>query len=115
MKVRNLLIWILTVALLFGLTGCGGAATENSAGDSFYWQDYYDAEMPQEEKAEAGIVTDASDGQSTASLPENRKLIRTIRMDAETEDMDPLLASLEKKIRELGGYVENREVYNGST
>lgn len=110
MKVRNLLIWILTVALLFGLTGCGGAATENSAGGA-----YYDAEMPQEEKAEAGIVTDASDGQSTASLPENRKLIRTIRMDAETEDMDPLLASLESKIRELDGYVENREVYNGSS
>ena len=35
--------------------------------------------------------------------------------DAETEDMGPLISALEERIGQLGGYIENREVYNGST
>lgn len=47
-------------------------------------------------------------------LPENQKLVRKIWLDAETENLDDLLGQVEQRIGELSGYVEQREVYNGS-
>ena len=37
-----------------------------------------------------------------------------VQTEAETEELDTLLTALDKKIAELDGYVETREVYNGS-
>lgn len=54
-------------------------------------------------------------GDGTPSLPEAQKLIRTVWLGAETEDLDTLLATVEARIAELGGYVESRKVYNGSS
>lgn len=107
MKVRKWLLCLLAVVLLFSMTACGGAASESM-------DNYYRAEEPKAE-AEFGkeLVTDAASG--AADLPENRKLIKTVRMQAETETLDEMLAALDSKIGELGGYVESREVYNGST
>ena len=45
--------------------------------------------------------------------PENQKLIRTMRIQAQTQELDPLLAQMESQIKQLGGYVENKSVYNG--
>jgi hypothetical protein len=47
-------------------------------------------------------------------LPESQKLVRKIWLDAETENLDDLLGQVEQRIGELSGYVEQREVYNGS-
>lgn len=47
-------------------------------------------------------------------LPQNQKLVRKIWLDAETEDLDALIRQVDQKIAELSGYVEEREVYNGS-
>lgn len=53
--------------------------------------------------------------ESTSSItPQNQKLIRTLYIDAETEDMDPLLENIDAKIAELGGYVESRQVDKAS-
>ena len=104
MKKKNLLSLAMAVLLLLSLTACGGsskAVMENAAADRA------PAAM------ENGMLT--TDSSSTvAVLPQDRKLIRTISMDAETEELETLLTALEEKIAELGGYVENREVYNGS-
>lgn len=104
MKKRNLLACLMALVLIFTLTACGGsskAPMENAAADR--------APTAQEN----GMLT--TDSSSTAAaLPQDRKLIRTISMDAETEELETLLTALEEKIAELGGYVENREVYNGS-
>ena len=35
-------------------------------------------------------------------------------MDAQTREYDAVMAGLDAKIRELGGYVENRDAYNGN-
>lgn len=53
---------------------------------------------------------------STAEVPvaENRKLIRTVNMEAETETLDTLMTALDEKITQLQGYVEMRESYNGA-
>ena len=98
MKVRNLLSALLVLLLLLSLTACGaGAPTqENAAADK-----YYDA--PAEGAPEFGRTETGS--ASATALPADRKLIRTIRMDAETEDLTALLDSLTARITELGGYV----------
>lgn len=97
---------MLTVLLLLSLlTGCGGSSAAESA--------------PKQEAAEEfpgaadGLYTE--EGAGSAILPENRKLIKTVRMDAETEDLDTLLTQVDEQIAALGGYVEVRDVYNGST
>ena len=107
MKVRNLLSALLVLLLLLALTACGaGAPTqENAAADK-----YYDA--PAEGAPEFGRTETGS--ASATALPADRKLIRTIRMDAETEELTALLDSLTARIAELGGYVETKEQYNGS-
>jgi hypothetical protein len=48
------------------------------------------------------------------ALPADRKLIRTIGIDAETEDLTALQDSLTSQIGALGGYVEAKNLRNGS-
>jgi len=105
MKVRKLLCVLLALLLLLSLTACGASAPTNDKAEGIY----YDA--PMETMASAELKTESG---STTVLPANRKLIRTIRMDAETEDLTALLDSLTARIAELGGYVETKELYNGS-
>jgi hypothetical protein len=57
-------------------------------------------------------IYDSSSG--TSNVITDRKLIRRISMDAETEDMAALLDSIDSKVSELGGYVENRSIRSGS-
>lgn len=105
MKKKKLLSLLVALILLFSLTACGGsskAPMENAAADRA------PAMM------ENGMLTTDSSASGAVALPQDRKLIRTISMDAETEDLEVLLTALEEKIGQLGGYVEKREVYNGS-
>ena len=96
---------ILTVLLLLSLlTGCGAKSSVDS--------------VPRQEAAvEApgaanGLYADM--GTENLILPENRKLIKTVYMHAETEDLDGILAQVEEQIQALGGYVEERYIHNGS-
>jgi len=105
MKKKKLLSLAAALLLLLSLTACGGSSkgtVENVAADRA------PAAM------ENGMLTTDSSASGAVELPENRKLIRTISMDAETEELETLLTALEEKIGQLGGYVESREVYNGS-
>lgn len=110
MKVRKYVSITLVLLLLLSLGACGG--NSGTAEDALY-----DMEAPAE--MANGSLTYSSSAKAeegTASaLPENRKLIKTVRIDAETEDLDELLGNLDEKIAALGGYVEDREVYNGSS
>lgn len=106
MKVRKCLSVLLALVLLLTLTACGGASSSKAEAG-------YDMAAP-EEMANGSIVSDSKESPASAALPEGRKLIRTVRMDAETEDLNTLLSALDEKIAALNGYVEGREVYNGS-
>lgn len=60
------------------------------------------------ETAPAGELT--SDSLSLGDAAQtDRKLIKTVTMDAETEHYDELIPALDSKITALGGYVEFRE------
>ena len=109
MKVRKLISPLLVLLLLLSLTACGSASKSeamdmNAAGDM-----YYDA--PMETMASAELESESG---AASVLPADRKLIRTIRMEAETENLTALLDSLTARIGELGGYVESQQLYNGS-
>jgi hypothetical protein len=110
MKIRNLAALALALILLLTLTACGG----NSAPKS---ESAYDAGMasPEAPKEMYGGITDSTTTSGASALPTDRKLIRTVRMEAETENLDSLLSALEEKLAALEGYVQAREIYNGST
>jgi len=114
MKVRKWTSALLVLLLLLSLTACGGTSkspmAENAAGsDRFY------GETPKAEADyEYGVTTDSVQS-AAAQLPSDRKLIRTVNMEAETENLTALLGALEEKLTALNGYVQAREVYNGST
>lgn len=70
----------------------------------------------EEESMDVSASLSGSTGESgSTALPENRKWIVTIYMDAETEDLDSAISAIDREISELGGYVEDQSVYNGST
>lgn len=108
MKVRKSMCILLILVFLLSLTACGGSS--NAKMEAAY---DYAPNAPKEEMSYGSVVTDSAVNHSTA-LPAGRKLIRTVRMTAETEDLNTLLAGLEEQVAALNGYVEGREVYNGS-
>lgn len=122
MKIRKLLAVLLAFVLIVGLfAGCGKAAMDSAGNMMDYPAEAPEAMAPDygydangKLDMESGITDSAAGAPDTTVTPQNQKLIRTIRIDAETEDMDTLLSQVEKRVGELGGYVEAREIYNGS-
>ncbi len=104
---------LLALCLILGLlSGCGASSTPADAGHVTYAEN---------EKSEAydvspGELTDGSTALSAgdAALTENRKLIKTVYLDAESTAYDTLIEGLVEKVAQLGGYVESRESYNSS-
>ena len=87
MNVRKILAYVLCVLLLLGMTACGAEKDyAPNAGDAV---------------EDGGYITEeesAADAESSSALPENRKLIQTAYIDAETEDLDAVLQQLDARI-----------------
>lgn len=98
------------------LSGCGASgstkdaymATESAMEAPSYgvYEEAASMDMADNKMAgsEAGEVVDTS----------NRKLITTVNLSAETDDLDSTVNEVERKVKELGGYIESSNVYNGS-
>lgn len=113
MKTKKYLSILLCAALLIGLlAGCGAKSASGDYGVAYDSAVEAPAAM---EEMESNYKLTESGSDASAVLPESRKWIITVNMDAETEDLDALLASLSKKIASLSGYVESQRVYNGSS
>jgi len=108
---------IVLVAALF--SGCGAASMESGAvmdrvdfngfDDGIY--DSVDTMAPES----AGNKPQSNTEQSTASTNvQNQKLVRTMDVEAETDDLDALLADLDARIKAMGGYWGNKSIRNGS-
>ena len=70
-----------------------------------YDYEYAEAAAAEEPIAEEGSVT----------VPEgavDRKLIKTVNISTETEAFDELVPQLQKRVEELGGYIESISVYD---
>lgn len=136
MKKRNLeakiITGLLTAGMVFSLAACGSVA-----GSKYGISDLMDADFAvasSNEMAAAtadsyydgGFGTDTAESAGTADTTvteegavnvaaTERKLIKTVDMNVETREYDKLLASVESKVTELGGYIESLDAYNGST
>ena len=109
MKIQKYMSLILAVLLAVTLCGCSSAVSKDMAVDNYY---------SALESGAAGIYDGANE---KVEMPSNinapltdRKLIKTVDLNAETEDLDALLEAVTQRVTELGGYVENQRVYNGS-
>lgn len=105
------------------ISGCGSsgsgyeAATDTAAAsmeaavESWDGGIYENSAMADEAKAEEEYgETDVAENVQD----QNRKLIKNVDMSVETEEFDLLIRNVEQKVSELGGYVEQSNVYNGS-
>ena len=114
MKMKKLICLALAALMIASLLcGCGSSA--QSAGSSMSY-----AEAPAmkaeavEEVAYDNAVMDTGAGQSQTALPDSRKWIITVYLNTETEDLDGLLTALDQQMKELGGYLEDQSIRNGS-
>ncbi len=127
-RAKRMLAALLAVLLL---TGCGATSSMDQKADtsapetapgvyntssSTYGENVSAGsamEYPEEEYGEAkqdpGMTGTDQDNQTG-----NRKLIKTVDMDVETKQFQELLTTIADAVRELGGYIQNQNTYNGS-
>ena len=103
MKIRQFFAVFLCICLL--LTACAAEAPADK--EAAHVVQYDRTESPMED-ASTELKTDSAAG-LTAPAQSDRKLIRTVSMDAETENYDALITALEEKLTALGGYTESRQ------
>lgn len=83
------------------------------ASDDMYYADEPEMAMPEEAAAQGEYDTGSSDQAEIleAGTPETqRKLIKNMHMDLETEAFDQLLVNIEARVNALGGYIESSEI-----
>lgn len=142
MRKRLLCAGLLTIVMSTIIMGCGASNKTDSAyamdssyettdeggyymGDDLYvnssaskssYDNYeYETEYIDEEYTEEA-VEEYDSGSNAEMLDEsasNRKLIRNVSMDVETEQFDELIGQIEEKTKALGGYIEDSYTYNG--
>lgn len=107
---KKLFALLLAAFLLAGmLTACGGS----KATDSYNGGVAMDMEAPETGAVDKGIYESVADSSTATEQLTDQKLIKTVEIRAETEDMDALLSQLAEQIRSLGGYTEYQNIYNG--
>ncbi len=99
---RTIFSLLIVLMLLFSLTACGASTSpmENGSYDKM-------------EMESGNAVSDSV--AATPNLPADRKLIRTVRTQAETDNLNDVLTQLEEKLTQFGGYLQQKEIYQGST
>lgn len=103
---------LLCAALL--LSGCG--SVKGDASNSYemaYETAAYDNGIAAE--AAAPMAAQTASGTTGAELPQNRKFIITLYLNAETEELDTSLTAVNESLKAQGGYVESQNIYNGSS
>ena len=103
MKIKRIMALLVLACLL---AGCGAVAKDTvESGMSMDSNGSYDGIYEEFAPGEAGGGTGLTD----------QKLITTVEVNAETEDLDALMGQLGDKITALGGYIEYQDTYYGSS
>ena len=121
MKIKKLIAVLLAVLMLASvLAACAKSTADAEMGY---------AEAPKENANYSNISENIFDSitgdssqmddteiatESIAQTVTDRKLVRRINIDAETEDLDSLICGIDAKVALLGGYIQSRNVYTGS-
>ena len=110
MKMKKLLAFVLVLVMPASVfAGCGASSVNKDMAMP-------EAAAPMEAPMKNNMVMAGSAVTADTIRQESgQKLIRRVNIDAETEDLEALLAELTAQIGALDGYIENQELYNGST
>ncbi len=101
---KKLLSMIICALLVFALMcGCSAAADKESG-----MNDYSDA-VPGG-PGDGVVDTDGSDLSQEVSEIQDRKLIRTVDIYAETKKFDKAISSIEAAIKKTGGYIQQQSI-----
>lgn len=119
-KIKQAFVVLASLLFAAAVSGCGssaGGSDKNTAAVSGMSMEYLDggiydtAAATDEAYAEEGGNASSVEVQEQAT---GRKLIKNVDMSVETEEFDTLIRNVERKVTELGGYVEQSNIYNGS-
>lgn len=98
----------LLLALSLGACGSsGGNSKYDSASSSSAAQD-----MAPEAVTEGGFDGDGETGGTDIVRPQDRKLITTVNIQAETREYDGFMTWIEEKTAQAGGYIESSDMYS---
>lgn len=102
----------LALLLLVSLGACGssGGSKYDSASSAASSSGNQSAEMP-EAASEEGFDGDAGTGGTETFRPQDRKLITTVNIQAETREYDSFMSWLESNVAGVGGYIETSDMY----
>lgn len=75
---------------------------------------YYDMDEGMDFESSEDGWTQTAGQEESFPVSDGRKLITTVSLDVETKEFETAMSALEKRIQEMGGYVENLNNYNGS-
>lgn len=109
-KLISLTLAVLMVMSL--LAGCGGSSKSTAAAPRQEAAEEMYVESPA--MMDSAVISNSAGGTGNSVPGTDQKLIKTVRMDVETEDLEALLPQISEKIEALGGYVEEQELHNGS-
>lgn len=121
---------VVTMTMLAVFSGCGSksgnyavqmtndsaapAASAETADFGYSYENNSDAVMEEYEYDMESASTAGETG-NTQVADTGRKLIKNVNMDVETRDFESLLSLVEEKVREMGGYIQDSSIYNGSS
>ena len=136
MKKQLIQLIVPTILILSLFTGCGSSSKSSGAymvaetaavaamdmsTDMNYYSDEAAMEEPMEEelKEEMGAAGSSDSGLNSSaaqanSQVTNRKLIRTVNLNVETDDFDTLLEKLNAQVEALDGYIEQSDISGNS-
>lgn len=105
---KIVLVLSLAVVILLSLGACGGGNKGYSASSSTSSSESTSADM---EMSEEGFDETAESGGIEVVRPQDRKLITTVDMQAETREYDSFMSWLESHVAGAGGYIESSNMY----
>lgn len=127
MKNRKLFTLVMVLVMLLSMAGCAASSkgsmnaydngveiAPGESADIYYAAEGGIAEYDALSKENYDSETASKEETTSVALTENRKLIQTFRISAETEDLNTLIAQLNSRIAEFSGYVEGQNIQNGS-
>ena len=118
-KVLSYLITAVIAGTL--LAGCGSGSNYKSteaaemAPEEYHSDDMYEADYGtgayEEAIEEEAAVEDGVDSIDDGAIENSsRKIIRNVNISAETEEFDSFVSNIDKKVKELGGYMESTNI-----
>jgi len=103
---------ILAVLLLLNLGACGsGKNSYDSASSTAAEYSQENSQRMSGDAPEEGFDEAGDAGKAEIVRPQDRKLITTVHIEAETREYDSFMSWLEARVAQAGGYVESSDMY----